>query len=189
MSGTPKIVLGDKSPKIFNQTDDEIEVGQTIFDYYEYAYENEEFWNYYAITLTIPKNTSDMIKKSDRKDKSVQGYFEYLLKQLNFNGVWVVEHTKKGVEHLHGIVYTSEIVKNNIPKFKRYINKKLSYSYDLSLLDYPYQHVVKDITSRRAMTGWCRYMTKNCIHKTVLEYLLPKGAGLEASANESYEEW
>lgn len=164
MSGTlDKIVLGDKSPIIFTTKNTQIEVSQAIQNYLEYARYYDEYQDYYAITLTIPKNDADKLK-NEKFD--IIGYFKDRLLHLKINGIWIVEHTKKGVEHLHGVVYTKQW--KDIPNKRILIKKTYSYTKEI---DYPFHHVVKTLPSKRAMTGWHNYMIKHCIHKTVVEYM------------------
>lgn len=163
MSGNP-IELGDLEPVIFTTDHTQIEVCQAVNNYLEYARYYEEFEHYYAVTLTISKNNADKIK-AEKLD--IQGYFYDRLKELNISGIWVMEHTKRGVEHLHGVVYTEQW--KDIPN--KSIKIKNKYSYTKTLDNYPFQHVIKTLPSKLAMTHWRNYMLKSCIHKTVVEYI------------------
>lgn len=159
-----QLELGDKEPVIFTTKNTQIEVAQAIDNYLEYARYHNEFSDYYAVTLTIPKNDADKIK-GNKLD--IQGYFIDRLKDLNISGIWIMEYTKKGVEHLHGVVYTEQW--RDIPNKKTIIKKKWQVSKVLP--DYPFHHIVKTLPSKIAMTGWRNYMIKHCIHYTVVEYI------------------
>lgn len=185
MSGTQKQIYkiedGDKSPILYSGDNTQVEVANAIERYLEYAKTYDEYWNYYAITLTMPDYVAKHIKEhcDNKNHKSVIGYFEYLLGQWGINGIWIVEHTKKGVEHLHGVVYTEKFLSYPKQTFKK--NGKWTYTLVAPEDIFPYQHVIKTLPSKRAMTGWRNYMIKHCIHKSVIEYF-------EASADESCEE-
>lgn len=117
----------------------------------------------YAITLTIPENTAKYIREKNAK---VIDYFHFLLKTHKMEGVYVCEYTKKGVEHIHGVVYS-----NIIAEYKKtQIKSKGNFTYTYTHPTYPYEHQIKEITTNLAFTGWMKYCTKHLIHPNVIEF-------------------
>lgn len=151
--------------KIYPLTSTQYEISVDLNNYFDRANTYNDYYNYYAVTLTIPKAEYDTLKQS--KTHNVIGYFSYLLKLCNLQGLYIQELTKRGVIHLHGVVCTNKI--NRDTKYRRKIKGKWSYSYVLK--DYPFEHIVKDIPTSRAQNAWCSYMIKNQRSKSLLEYL------------------
>lgn len=172
-------IEGNDKPVFYSGTNSQVEVSNAIERYLAYAKANDDYFGYFAITLTIPDHIGKHIKSIGDNSKSVIGYFEFLLTQWGLKGVWTVEHTRKGVEHLHGVVYNLDIPKYNKQSLK--IKGKWTYTYIAPMEVYPYHHIIKTLPSKRAMTGWRNYMIKHCIHKSVIEYF-------DASADESFDE-
>lgn len=151
--------------KIYPVGSTQYEVCVALNNYFDRAETYNDYYNYYACTFTIPKYENDVLKTS--KTHNIQGYFEYLLKSINLEGIYIQELTKKGVVHLHGVVYTKNI--DRTTKYRRRIKGKWSYSYRIK--DYPFEHIIKDLPTTRAKNAWVSYMIKNQTSKTLLEYL------------------
>jgi len=117
----------------------------------------------YAITLTIPEGTRKYIQEREGK---VIDYLYFLLERYNMPGQYVLEHTRKGVEHIHGVCYSKDIQKYT----KHSMKSKGAITYTYVHPEYPYEHTIKEITSNIAFTGWSKYIIKCLVHPNVIEF-------------------
>lgn len=128
-----------------------------------------EYHNYhqnalYAITLTIPTETAKLIRS---KNKSVIGYFNYILNNLKYKGIFTTEYTKQGTEHLHGVLKLNKTQREDL-KSKR-IKIKGKYQNVLYTEQYPYENIIKPINTLQ-QHHWRKYMLKHQLHQTVLDF-------------------
>lgn len=117
----------------------------------------------YAITLTVPDSTVKFIRE---REANLIDFFYFLLKKHNMLGIYVLEYTKKGVEHIHGIVYSKDIEKMT----KKVVRNKGGNTYTYLHPTYPYEHTIKEVKTNQAFTGWKNYIVKGLIHPNVVEF-------------------
>lgn len=123
--------------------------------------------NLYAVTLTLTPAEKYVI--IDRHLSAVD-YFRYKIEQLNLFSwyIFIEEHTKKGVSHLHGFC----IVRNESSNFeKRCIRKYKKMDYYLTNLNLDCQNVYKLIKSKQQCSAWKKYLVKSMIPITMLNYV------------------
>jgi len=166
-------------PLIFSSTTDEVEFVNTVNEWLKYVPmslcggDNKEtqppycYDRLFALTLTITPNDKHKLVSNGA---DVRDYFAYILTELGLNNsIFIMELTKKKVEHIHGFVQISRQFDNHLRQESIKIKGKYQSIYKDDRLQY--QHVFKKINTRMASSGWTRYMAKGCIHKTVLDYL------------------
>lgn len=170
------------APLIYETTTDEITFSNVVSAWLDQIplntedYGTQSYSNLYAITITIsPNDRAKVISEGG----NVISYFKYILSTLKYNdSIFICEYTKKKCEHLHGFVYLPRVfAKNNLKHSTMKIKGKYQHIYTDSNI--PYQHVIKQIITKLQGTCWRKYMTKNCIHKNVLEYLQTVGDAIK----------
>lgn len=152
-------------PYVFKPDSNECSIRARVYNDLQIFVESKDFTHCFSLTLTLTPAESNILKKNGA---DITGYFKFLLENYNISGTHIIEFTKKGVQHLHGIFYFNDLKKDLIRRTKKY-RKKYDIYYTWDRIQS--QHVIKPINSYAQYKGWLNYMVKNQISTTVLTYL------------------
>lgn len=145
----------------------ELKVRETLWEAFGFMTETDSYHVFWALTYTLKPSEWQWIYKNKRTMDETLGYFRSLLKELKIKGVFVVEYTKKGVPHLHGIcIDFHKKLELDQQCLKR--GKKFDVYYTIKGLHR--SHKLKPIKSKRAYNGWVDYMIKECTPLSILSY-------------------
>lgn len=151
---------------IINPSVSELEVRKTLLEAYGFLSEQDSFDPFWALTYSLKPSEWNWLKKTGRTLDETLGYLHSLLKIDKFKGVFVVEYTKKGVPHLHGIVL--DICKEHLEQKYHKKGKKFDVYYINNTINR--SHVLKPIRNKKAYNGWVDYMIKDYTPLSILQY-------------------